>query len=302
MAKSRKTDEGRMREKRGIGRKEIYKPWLKPVEVPSTGRSSRLFGLKINRIYNFLSDMERYFFVLYEWSNKVIDIREQYPLLPLIKTEQLARKMRIKHPYITKKVKLIKGVKNAPKISINKNVVMTTDFLVTIKDENGIREVARAIKYKDELKNHRVREKLLIEKAYWESKGVGWKCVTNEDIPIDLAKNILMLRGSVFWLIKSEIKCEELIKLKNIIFKRLSKIEFGILDNKTIDLVKFCTEIDSTYNYKNGFTLKVFKAFIWTQDIEIELSTRLNLKKVKILNYEKGERIESIKFKRYCQI
>ena len=302
MTKSRKTDKARLREKRGTGRKESYKPWLRPVEVPSMGKSNRPFGLKTYRIHCFLSLLEEYFFAIYEWQEIVEDIREQFPLLPLIKTEQIAMKMRYKHPSINRKFKIFKGVENSPRKNIIQNIVMTTDFLITINDEQGVRDIARTIKYKDELDNDRVREKLLIEKEYWETKNIDWKCITEENIPIALAKNLLLLRSWMIWVIDNRISYSELIKIKRDIYRKLNKIQFGILDNGTINLRKLCRKIEEEMNYKDGFVMNVFKALIWTKDIEVDLSKRLDFNKLKVLNMKKGDKIETIKFKRYYSI
>ena len=302
MAKSKKTDKGRLKDGRGTGIKENYKPWLKPVEVPSTGKSTRTNGLKISRINDFLSLLEKYFFIIYEWQEEVVDIREQFPLLPLIKTEQIARKMRYRHPSIVKKIKIIKGVKNSPKITIMKNIVMSTDFLVTINDEEGLRDIARTIKYKKELENNRVREKLLIEKEYWESKKINWKCVTEEYIPIVLAKNLLLVRSLMVWLMENRVSYIQVLKIEREIYKKLGEIKFGILDDGTINLINFCREIEKEMNYKSGFVVNVFKALIWTKDIEVDLTKKLDFNKLRVLNMKRGDKIETIKFKRYYTI
>lgn len=68
---------------------------------------------------------------------------------------------------------------------------MTTDFVVTITDKNGVcRNIARAIKASDELSDMRVKEKLLIEKEYWRLKGCDWGIVTEKEIPHLLVDNI----------------------------------------------------------------------------------------------------------------
>jgi len=70
-----------------------YKPWLKIQDISSKGRSTRLKGIKTNRQHEFLSDLVRNYFYITECSDLVIDIREQFPLLPLEETIVLSPKI-----------------------------------------------------------------------------------------------------------------------------------------------------------------------------------------------------------------
>ena len=44
-----------------------YKPWLTVRDVPSLGRSHRIFGHKSQRTHHLLSDLELAVFLLLEW-------------------------------------------------------------------------------------------------------------------------------------------------------------------------------------------------------------------------------------------
>jgi TnsA endonuclease N terminal len=81
---------------KGFGKN--YKPWLKIQDVPSHGRSSGIQGWKTERTHHFLSDHEKYYFYLLEWSDVVIDIREQFPLLGREIVQQIAVNAGIEHP------------------------------------------------------------------------------------------------------------------------------------------------------------------------------------------------------------
>ena len=65
-----------IKEGRGLGIGSEYIPWLKIQDVASLGRSTRLKGIKTGRQHEFLSDMERNYFYILEFSNCVKDIRE----------------------------------------------------------------------------------------------------------------------------------------------------------------------------------------------------------------------------------
>lgn len=164
-----------IKEGRGSGIGSEYKPWLNIQDVSSQGRSTRLRGIKTNRQHEFLSDLERNYFYLTEYSDFVVDIREQFPLLPLEETIIIADELGIKHP-------------TDPKT--NEPVVMTTDFLLTVDKGEGFVELARTIKMKDELLKERVIEKFEIERVYWERRQIDWGIVTELEIPKEMARNI----------------------------------------------------------------------------------------------------------------
>lgn len=180
MAKRRRGKGGRgisrnIKDGRGQGRGADYNPWLHIQDVPSRGLVTRVKGWKTGRVHHFLSLLELWYFYVLEWSQTVTDIREQYPLLPLEETLAIASRLGVRHPTdpLTKEP-----------------VVMTTDFVLTVR--RGCSEVdqARTVKYEKDLLSKRVLEKLEIERRYWESLGVDWKIVTERQIPVVLAKNV----------------------------------------------------------------------------------------------------------------
>ncbi|QOY37722.1 heteromeric transposase endonuclease subunit TnsA [Anaerobacillus isosaccharinicus] len=177
MSKRKRTSKNEkwVKEGRGSGIGADYKPWIKIQDVSSIGRSTRLKGIKTNRQHEFLSDLERNYFYITEYSDSIVDIREQYPLLPLEETFVIADELGIKHPTDPKT-----GEPN----------VMTTDFLLTIDKGQSVFEVARTIKMKDELLKERVLEKFEIEREYWYRKNIDWGVVTEEEIPKTMARNI----------------------------------------------------------------------------------------------------------------
>ena len=164
----------------GAGRGEggLYQPWLTVQSFPSRGRSHRIKGWKTARLHHLLSDLELNYFYLLEWSSKVVDIREQYPLERTEVTKVVADHLGIKPPTIPK---------------TNELSVMTTDFLITIKESDQCQDVARTIKYSKELDDDRIIEKLEIERAWWETQGIDWGIVTEVDLPPTLVKNIKRL-------------------------------------------------------------------------------------------------------------
>ena len=124
-----------------------YKPFILIQDVPSLGRSSRLRGIKTGRQHEFLSDLERNYFMILEFSDCVVDIREQFPL-ELKETLLIAEELGIKHP--------THPVTKEP-------ITMTSDFCITLKKGNTTEDVIRTTKYKQDLLERRVIEKFLID-------------------------------------------------------------------------------------------------------------------------------------------
>lgn len=145
-----------IKEGRGTGRGQSYKPWLTVADVPSRGRIHRIFFERIGRQYHFLSDIEYYAFLDSSFDDNVIDIREQFPL-DRKETLAIAAALEIRHP-----------------ASNGVPIVMTTDLLETRVNAGAHSEKAIAIKPDEELEKTRTIEKLEIERVYWRRRNVPW--------------------------------------------------------------------------------------------------------------------------------
>ena len=88
-----------LREGRRQGAGMDYKPWLTVRDFPSLGVVSRVKGWTTGRVYHLMSTLETKLFYLLDWSDDVIDIREQYPLLNIKEIIEIAEKAQIHYPY-----------------------------------------------------------------------------------------------------------------------------------------------------------------------------------------------------------
>ncbi|MGQ7889252.1 TnsA endonuclease N-terminal domain-containing protein [Paenibacillus sp. WC2504] len=167
----------RLKEGRGSGIGRHYKPWILVHEVPSIGKSSIRYSWTVGRDHHFLSLLESMYFYLLEWEDDVVDMREQFPLLPREETQAIAAELGVKHPA-------------DPKTKVD--VVMTTDNVITQKTQFGQVIKARSIKYEDALQMRRNAEKQTIEKIYWTRRGVEWNVVTENSIHIPKVQNVQM--------------------------------------------------------------------------------------------------------------
>ena len=237
-----------IREGRGQGSRGKYKPWILVRNFASKGMVSRINGVKTGRIHHLMSNNELHFFYLLDWSDEVIDIREQFPLLELQRIIEIAEKAHIQYPYDNKS--------GFP-------YVLTSDFF--IETTRGFEVVT--IKESTELKKLRVREKLEIERRYWNEKNVKWSIVTEKEIDQIKAKNIEWLS-----------QARDLGRF--CISERLQKdcIEYFLMrffDEKSSLNVLF-DEIELKFNFKSGMALNIYKHLIYWKRIKIDVSKEID--------------------------
>lgn len=248
-----------LKEGRGTGQGSNYKPWITIQDVPSLGRSTRLKGIKTQRQHEFLSDLERDYFYLLEFSDIVEDIREQYPLLPYEETILIADELGLQHPTNPKTGEID---------------VMTTDFLISINYKNKVYDVARTIKSKADLMDKRVIEKFEIERRYWEKQGINWGIVSDEEIDKTIAHNISFSHSC------HSLKCIDAflnineLELNDLVFEFLKR---SIDTNKSIRSV--CTEFDGDMYLEKGSSLNIFKFLIINKIIEIDITKKIDINK-----------------------
>lgn len=165
----------RIAEGRGQGTGAKYAPWLTVHDFPSMGRVHRIKGWKHGRVHHLFSDLEANFFYTFEWSSTIIEIREQYPLLPLEETLAIAEQLKVKHPADPR---------------TGHPLVMTTDFLLTLQRKLETKYEALAAKYSNDLVSQRTREKLEIERKYWYRRNIAWSVGTEKQLHPILIDNI----------------------------------------------------------------------------------------------------------------
>jgi hypothetical protein len=253
------------KEGRGQGIGTTYKPWLKIQDVPSLGRATRLKGIKTGRQHEFLSDMERNYFYFLEFTDEVTDIREQFPLLPIEDTLLIADELGIKHP-------------SHPQTG--EPIIMTTDFLVNVIENNKHVELVRTIKSKDDLLNKRVLEKFEIERLYWQKRGISWGIVTEKDIDKVIAHNISSVHN---YKDITNLDCFiniEASDLKDLVYEFMKRI---IDAKRTMRVI--CNEFDNDMSLEKGSGLSIFKYLIINKIIEINISEKIDVNAIiSILN------------------
>lgn len=238
-----------IKEGRGQGEGADYKPWLEIQDVSSNGYSTRSLGWKTERKHSFLSELELQYFYTLEWSPYVIDIREQFPLLPLEKTVEIAERLGIKHPRENGSTGPLK--------------VITTDFYLIVKTQSGAKTIVRSIKPTGKL-TIRELEKFDIEKIYFKEMGINdWGIVTNTDIPKTFIKNISWLYDAKTLNNRPNIDSSLVSKLEPRLYKAIKTEELG--------LSNLALKYDEIFGLEFGSCLFIIKYLlankIWQADI-----------------------------------
>ena len=201
-----------------------------------------MHSVKTDRTHHFLSDLETNYFYLFDWQEKVIDIREQYPL----------------QREITLNIAQAQGIKHQQDKYSKEYIDLTTDFLLTLLDSNGNHIYsAITVKYSKDLNNERVLEKFETERRYWELKNVEWRIVTELDLPRVLVENIKWCRS---FMNKNPIKIDQ---------AQIASLFSCFLSDQSINLVTISKQQDSLFNLEHGSTLTLIKYLLATKRIQI---------------------------------
>lgn len=254
-----KNYEKRLKEGRGRGTLESYKPWILIQDCPSEGTCSRILGITTKRQHDLLSNLEKMYFYFLDFSSNVVDIREQYPLLPIEETILIAKELGIEHPK-NPKTKALEA--------------MTTDFLITLIDDSGETiEVARTIKPKEKLLDKRVLEKFEIERQYFKKRGIDWGIVTEEE----LDESIVMFIEDLYDYQSLEnkesfkdISSEILDDMKLFFINQCSSYESSLND--------LCYYFDKTFNLSLGSGIAMFKHLLISKNISVNIFNNLDFK------------------------
>lgn len=164
-----------LRGKYGLGEGKSYKPWLRVQDVKSKGVRSQIYGRKTQRVHHLLSSIESQIFYISEFSDSVIDIREQFPILPINYTQRIAQIIGVEHPTHPKS---------------GEPIVITTDLLLTISTKHGIHYEAISVKPEKDTDKERTLEKVDIERVCWDLLNVPFHFFVGNEITRTQSKNI----------------------------------------------------------------------------------------------------------------
>ena len=238
-----------MSEGRGQGSGAEYKPWINIQDFASNGMVSRVKGQTTRRIHHLMSNYETSLFYLLDWSDDVLDIREQYPLSNLPEAIEIAEKAQIRYPF--------DPASGFP-------YVLTSDFCIETPD--GVEMIA--VKPSSELVKARVREKLEIERRYWVSQKIKWRIITEFEIDISKARNIEWLaqsRNLLDFGMDTELqnRCTDFVLLN---YPKYSEC-----------LDKLFSETEQKYGLEAGMGMNVYKYLIYHKLIKTDIDIPINI-------------------------
>jgi hypothetical protein len=247
-----KAMERRLAEGFGQGSGADYLPWLRTTDVPTRGTASNPYGWKHNRTYHLLSHKERNYFYCLEWQDAVIEIREQFPLMPVARTVRIAKLQGVRHPRDS----------DGP-------FMQTTDFLVTVQDGNRTFHAARAVKQEKELRNRRVLEKLELERRYWLEEGIeDWGIIVAEDIPDAIWRNVHWLHACRDSKKLNPISAEDIDRARNWLFTHFASSSA----QKLATVSSLC---DADLSLRSGTALKILRHLLARKELRCDIRNRI---------------------------
>ena len=172
-----KTRERFIKEGRGQGEGPAYRPWLTVFDLPSDGFRHRVRSEKLDRVQHWFSEGEWGTGVLANMSPYVVDIREQFPLLPLEKTLRIAEELGVDHPAFG-----------------GNPVVVTVDLLLTLRIDGVKRYLAVDVKTHSGLRTEKAVANLAIARQFLADQGIPWRLVFRESIPLAIEQNLRAVR------------------------------------------------------------------------------------------------------------
>jgi len=159
----------RISQGRGLGHGSDYKPWFKAYQISSRGNKSVVPCRVTGRPVHVMSELELRVLhkILRSVRPKAVDVREQYPLLPIEETLEIAAELNVRHPVV-------------PRSSLPS--VMTTDFLVDWEARPTTYLEPIYVKPKSLLDDRRTSEKKAIEEEYWRRRALILTVATEDFI------------------------------------------------------------------------------------------------------------------------
>ncbi len=246
----KKLQENRIKNGRGAGVGKDYQPFIQAHDnkVASEGWLTRHYGWKTQRKHHTLSEHERHYLYLLEWLEEVVDIREQFPLLPISRTEEIAEQLGVQHAHLD-------GV----------NVVMTTDFLITIRTPKGLMDIVRTVKPSSKLSN-RTLELFEIERRFFNEQGIDWGIITESKLPKNIIFNIEWMHEGRYLDTRPGID-EEIIHLtSNALYNKILE------DGGESPIGKLCLRSDEEFGIETGTCMFILKHMLSTKKWETNMN------------------------------
>jgi hypothetical protein len=196
-----------------------------------------------------MSTNETSLFYCLDWSDSVLDIREQYPLSDLTDAVGIAERAQIRYPYDSKS--------GFP-------YVMTSDFYVETTGSSVVLSVKPAV----ELDKPRVLEKLEIERRYWGVRGIKWELVTEREINRTKARNIEWLSQA------SDLSRFGLCEMQQILCIDFFMTRYISAPENAQALFR---ELECRFGLSCGIGLNIYKHLAYHKRISVDVSQSIDV-------------------------
>ena len=201
-----------------------------------------------------LSQLETDWLSAFHAIHGLVDAREQYPL-DLEETRQIADQLGIVHP-------------TDP--WTKESSVVTTDFVLTLRDGAREVELAFAIKPSAELASPRTLEKLEIERVYWTARKITWRILTEQELPRALVKNMKWIQSHLDLAVSGGYTAEQITRIR-------MAMEPEVMQGRR-SLVEITAACDDRLGLKLGSALCVARYLIGTGAWQVDLTVEINLR------------------------
>lgn len=254
---------------RGTGTGSEYQPFhqIRRSDPGSRGRSHLLANTWSDRKCHLLSDGEKLAAIFAQQIPDVEDCLEQLPLeeerhLPFLSrfdintpsvylpgTVEIAESLNVRHP-------------RAYGDGESGNWRVTTDLAVIRKGPSSKRDVT-AISVKDRLPiSKRTREKLEIERQYWQAEGHAWIFFVKELVPLAVRLNVIAIAP---WTSGSRLESKDVLDRTQALF----------IDESQLLIVRCLHVIQAEFKVDISTAQKCLWQCIWSGRIPIDLSRDL---------------------------
>lgn len=230
----------------GLGVGKGYLPWLNARKTKSRGVSSQTLGIKTERHHQGLSTHEDNFLYIAEFDASVIDIREQFPLLPLDLALRVAQELNIRYPVVP---------------GTNQPIIITTDYLLTFTKESTCEYMAVSVKPPSGLKTKRDFEKQEIERVWWELLGIRWTIYLDHPEQRIIAENLKWLSQPT----RNQRQFEPVL-----ITKAIDLVSLGKTDIRCVSEL-----LSAELLISDDVANELFRYIAWNKFIELDLSYKI---------------------------
>lgn len=199
-----------------------------------------------------LSQGEVSYFYCLEWSECVLDIKEQYPM-EVEDTKRIAASLGFRRP-----------------MDKDRDFIMTSDFRLKVLRGDRVVTVVRTFKRKRDLHGARLFELLEIERIYHEERGIDWGIITDVDIPAALLQIAEWVHDCYDIQSLEPLSPKQVRSVAQHLSSKLAKHPMVILGH-------LCAESDEAFTLSAGTSMNVVRFLIanklWTVDISEPIST-----------------------------